>query len=170
MTLYDIERQIEDLLTTGTDEETGEITEDTLAALEQLSIDRDVKYENMICFIKNIAAESEAIKNEERNLSERRKRLDKKAGQIKQLLSNSLLANGLKRFDAPRGSASFRASTQVQILDEDALRREAIRTGHANWLVCVDPAISKTEIRKDIENGVTVVSAQIVQLQNIQIK
>ena len=90
MTLYDIDAQIaaldgaaeDDMLI---DEETGELVS-VAQALDALRMEREVKLENVACWVKNLSAEADAIREEEDRLFKRRKAAETKAANLKSWL------------------------------------------------------------------------------------
>ena len=90
MTLYDIDAQIaaldgaaeDDMLI---DEETGELVS-VAQALDALRMEREAKLENVACWVKNLYAEVEAIREEENRLFKRRKAAETKAANLKSWL------------------------------------------------------------------------------------
>ena len=65
MTLYEINRNIEDILNRmfeEVDEETGEVNPEIVTELAELNEARDMKLDNIGAYIKNIDAEAKAIK------------------------------------------------------------------------------------------------------------
>lgn len=87
MTLYDIDAQIaaldgaaeDDMLI---DEETGELIS-VSQALDALRMEREAKLENVACWVKNLSAEADAIRDEEDRLFKRRKAAETKAANLK---------------------------------------------------------------------------------------
>ena len=87
MTLYDIDAQIaaldgaaeDDMLI---DEETGELVS-VSQALDALRMEREAKLENVSCWVKNLSAEADAIREEENRLLKRRKAAETKAANLK---------------------------------------------------------------------------------------
>lgn len=87
MTLYDIDAQIaaldgaaeDDMLI---DEETGELVS-VSQALDALRMEREAKLENVACWVKNLSAEADAIREEENRLAKRRKAAETKAANLK---------------------------------------------------------------------------------------
>lgn len=87
MTLYDIDAQIaaledaaeDDMLI---DEETGELIS-VSQALDALRMEREAKLENVACWVKNLSAEADAIREEENRLVKRRKSAETKAANLK---------------------------------------------------------------------------------------
>ena len=90
MTLYDIDAQIaaledaaeDDMLI---DEETGELIS-VSQALDALRMEREEKLENVACWVKNLCAEADAIREEENRLVKRRKAAETKAANLKSWL------------------------------------------------------------------------------------
>ena len=90
MTLYDIDAQIaaldgaaeDDMLI---DEETGELIS-VSQALDALRMERETKIENVACWVKNLSAEADAIREEENRLVKRRKAAETKAANLKSWL------------------------------------------------------------------------------------
>ena len=107
MTLYEINSQIDQILSNiEIDDETGEVLIDT-TLLESLQIAHDVKIENIACFIKNLNAEVEALKAEEKNLYARRKQKEKTIERLTYMLDNDLQG---QKFETARCKISYRKS------------------------------------------------------------
>lgn len=118
MTLYEIDRAIEDALLIATDPETGEILDEELfEQYKQLNMDREQKIENIGCFIKNLEADAKAIKEEAKNLAARAKAAENKADHLREYLRFCL---GEQKFQTPRLAVSFRHSKKVEV-DPDRL-------------------------------------------------
>lgn len=87
MTLYDIDAQIaaldgaaeDDMII---DEETGELIS-VAQTLDALRMEREAKLENVACWVKNLYAEADAIREEENRLIKRRKAAETKAANLK---------------------------------------------------------------------------------------
>ena len=87
MTLYDIDAQIAALDGAAEDDmlidaETGELIS-VSQALDALRMERETKLENVACWVKNLSAESDAIREEESRLMKRRKAAETKAANLK---------------------------------------------------------------------------------------
>ena len=90
MTLYDIDAQIAALDSAAEDdmlidEETGELIS-VSQALDALRMEREAKLENVACWVKNLSAEADAIREEENRLVKRRKAAETKAANLKSWL------------------------------------------------------------------------------------
>ena len=161
-TLYEINREIVEVIANAVDPETGEITGD-LSSLETLEMARDEKIENTGLYIKNLAADIEQLKNEENALKQRRQIKEHRIDRLKQYVSYSLQNAGHKKFETPRLSLSFRKTTAVDIDDMDKLPEEYRRTK-------TEIRADKTAISKAIKNGVEVDGARLVERLSLQIK
>ena len=87
MTLYDIDAQIAALEDAAEDDmlidaETGELIS-VSQALDALRMEREAKLENVACWVKNLSAEADAIREEENRLMKRRKAAETKAANLK---------------------------------------------------------------------------------------
>lgn len=87
MTLYDIDAQIAALEDAAEDDmlidaETGELIS-VSQALDALRMEREAKLENVACWVKNLSAEADAIREEENRLIKRRKAAEAKAANLK---------------------------------------------------------------------------------------
>lgn len=152
MNLY----EINDAIMNCVDAETGEIID--IEALNNLSIERDSKIENLACWYKNLMADAEALKNEKNAFAEREKRAKNKAESIKRYLSTAL--NG-EKFKTDKCVCNFSLSKSVNVLDPDNIPAEYLRVKY-------EP--NKTEIKKALEQGEVVPGAVISVNNNISIK
>lgn len=117
MTLFEIDNEILNFPYV-IDEETGEVL--NADALDELHLARDEKIENICCYIKNLRADADAIKNEAESMAQRYKRLNKKADSLQRYLEKHLAG---EKFDSIRASISWRASKYVDV-DETILPKK----------------------------------------------
>lgn len=153
MNLYEIESAILDCI----DQETGEVID--IEKLEQLSMERDTKVENIALWIKNLKAEAEAYKAEKQSFEQRQKVAENKMESLKKYLSDYLC--GVK-FQTTKVSCSFRATASVAISDMESIPEEYLRYK--------DPEPNKEEIKKAIKSGVDVPGAALVSNLSLIIK
>ncbi len=161
MNLYEINKSITDMV----DRETGEILD--IEAFDSLVMERDEKLENMALWIKNLSAEATAIREEEKNLAERRKAVERKADQLKEYLSAFLSG---QKFGTPRVSCSFRKSTSLEIKDEEKFVQTMAQTQRFEFLKYTAPTVDKKAVTDAIKAGQTVEGAYLIEKNNIQIK
>lgn len=118
MTLYQIDERIENFVL-DIDEETGEVL--NYEELDALHMERTEKIENIGMYIKNMRAEADAIKREEKSLKDRRESIAKHADRLEAYLQKQLAG---KPFSTPRVAVTWRKSSRVEILDESILPKK----------------------------------------------
>lgn len=153
MNLYEIDERILDCV----DVETGEIFD--IDKFEELSIEREVKIENICLWIKNLTAEAEAIKAEKLNLEARQKAKTNKIDSLKKYISTYLEGS---KFETSRVKVSFRKSESLEYEDIYKIPEE--------YLKYKEPEVNKTELKNALKKGLKVEGVSIVEKQNIQIK
>lgn len=147
------------------DEETGEVI--NIDELNALQMSFNEKAENIIKFIKNLDAEVVALESEENALAERRKAKEKKIEALKNYLKFVMEANGNDKLEFVSGVANFRKSKSVKVGDE--FMKWAKENG-TKYLLEKEPTISKSAIRADLELGVEVPFAEVVENKSLIIK
>lgn len=170
MSLYTINAELSELLERGfaVDEETGEVIEDIedkLAALQMAEYD---KLENIALYIKNLDAEAEAIKAEEKSLAERRKAKEGRMESLKKYLSDYLLNTNKDKFETAKVKLSFRRSEIVDVNFQEFMEWAYIN--NMAFLKERDPDIDKAGIKKVLKMGEEVPGTMLLTKQNLQIK
>ena len=127
MTLYDIDAQIaaldgaaeDDMLI---DEETGELIS-VSQALDAMRMEREEKLENVACWVKNLSAEADAIREEENRLIKRRKAAETKAANLKAwLLAAMTREDGTKdKLKTGRVAVSVKRNPPSTVVDDELL-------------------------------------------------
>lgn len=166
MTLYEINRNIEDILNRmfeEVDEETGEVNPEIVTELAELNEARDTKIDNIGAYIKNLDAEAKAIKDEMDALKKRLDQKKKTIDRLKEYVAQDLLAHGETKKESPRVVFSFRKSVAVEITDETLLPKDLIVT-------TVETKPDKTKIKECLKEEMEVPGAVLVERMNIQIK
>ena len=153
MKLYEIDQAIMDCI----DMETGEIINEEL--LNSLQMERDVKIENVVLWIKELKAEAEALKAEKLAFAERQKVTENKMESLKKWLAYAL--NG-EKFKTVRASVTFRTTDKVEIADIYKLDE--------NYLRYKEPEADKDAIKKAIKAGQEVAGATLVSSTSVIIK
>lgn len=149
--------QIDEEIMSCVDMETGEIID--TEKLEQLSVDRDSKIENIACWIKNLSAEAEALKVQKQIFADRQKTAENKMELLKKYLSGYL--DG-EKFSTPKVAISFRKTASVNVTDITKIPEK--------YLKYAEPAPDKTAIKAAIKEGVDIAGAEIVEGRSISIK
>lgn len=164
MTIYQIDNDIQNVLEVMVDPETGEISDDALAELTRLNIDRQNKIENIALYIKNLLSDAAAIKAEEESLYQRRKGAESNATRLKKYLSDVMPGETM---ETARVKISWRKSTQVKIDDESDF---ISRYSESGYLTYKDPTINKNAVSNALKSGEELLGASLVTNQNIQVK
>lgn len=152
--LYDINQAILECL----DMETGELIDPE--RLEQLTMEKDQKIENVACWIKNLTAEAAAYKAEKAAFAEREAQALKKADALKKWLSDALAG---QKFSTAKCAVSFRKSEAVMVDDINLIPAEMLRVK-----TTYEP--DKTAIKNAIKSGREINGCMLVENSNIQIK
>lgn len=158
MKLYEIDSQIASLI----DAETGEVKD--WDYFEQLQMAREEKVENTILFYKDLAAEAEALRTEEKVLAERRRKAERNKERLKEYIAYAL--DGQK-FKSPKATASYRKSHVIEI-DEDFIGWAA--KNHESLLRYAAPEPNKSAIAQYLEEGGECPCARVVERTNLIIK
>ena len=166
MKLYELANDYIALLL-AMDEE--DIPEEALAdTLEAIKGDVEVKADNIACMLKNLLAESEAIRAEEIRLAERRRAKERAYDRLKQYLADILQRMDISKVETARNKITFRKSESVE-LNEEAFIAWASEN-RDDLLTFAAPKANKTEIKRALKEGAEIVGAQLVTKQNINIK
>lgn len=151
-------REIDERLLALVDEETGELLD--VEAFEALQMERTQKAENLAKWALDLQEEQELIKGEIRRLRARQEAAERKEKQLRDFLPVILKGEKLK---TPTISVSYRASSAVEIEDEDALITWAQRAPEGeDCLRYKRPEVNKSEVKQLLQEGVLVPGASLV--------
>lgn len=163
MTLYEIDSAIMACV----DQETGEIIDSD--ALNALQIERDKKIEGVALWVKDLRAEAEAIGNEVKALSARKKATENRAEQLKRWLGEALAG---EIFKSSKVRVSYTHNTKLNVIDEQSVINY-IQT-HFNepeqFIKFTLPEIRKDAIKAEIKNGMEIPGATIELTESVVIK
>lgn len=148
--------QINEAILACINPETGEAD---VEKLDELMLMREEKLENLALWVKDLKAEADAIKAEEKALAERRQAKERKAESIKKYLEKVL--DGQK-FETSRTVCSFRKSQKVEITNLDKIPDDYLRYSA--------PTADKTAIKAAIKDGISVEGAELVDSVTMSIK
>lgn len=127
---------------------------------DALQIERGEKLENVALWYKNLQSEAAAYKSEKDVFADKQKRAEAKADSLKKYLDSELHGS---KFDTVKVNISYRKSTSVEVVDQDSIPEQYLRT-----VTTVSP--DKTEIAKALKVGEIVPGTELKENQNIQIK
>ena len=168
MNLYEIKIEIDQLIASMVDEETGEVNEDTLAALDALQMEKDEKLHNYVRYAKNEQAYAELIEAEmaqhRKAIEDLRSRANAKrnhAARLLQIVADEMGVGSKLEFADMRISV-VKGAESADFAEEDVDRI-------ADWLDAHDGGravsrritINKTELKKLLKSGVDVPGASI---------
>lgn len=156
--------EINEAITNCVDEETGEIID--IEKLNELQMEMDRKIENLGLWYKNLVSDAQAIKYEIDTLTERKRRNESKAEQIKSVLDNFL---NNSKFETPKITMFYRKSKVTEVFD-NFIEWTKKRKNRIRFLTYKEPTPNKTAIKEAILNGEKIPHAAIVEKNNLTIK
>jgi hypothetical protein len=164
LSLYDIAAQhrkmVEALMATGDDSQTIADT------IEAESYPLEVKAQNVAYAIRNLEATAEAIKAAEKQMSDRRKAIEKRAANISEYLKTCMEIAGISKFECPHFALSIRNNPpSVDIIDE-----KMIPVFYLVQKPAPDPTPDKAAIKAAIQFGIDVPGAKLGQGTRLDIK
>lgn len=161
LSLYHIDQALENLV----DHDTGEVLD--FDAFEELQMARDAKIEGIVCWTKNLAAEAKAIREEEKELAERRRALEAKRDKLLGYVDRAL--DGAP-FQTARCSVTYRKSTAVEITSMEALVKWCMDNGYDGKVAYAAPTVAKSDITALLKAGTAIDGAELVTRMNMGVK
>lgn len=141
---------------------------DTLDGMES---EFDRKAENVAQYIKELRAESDAIREEEKVLAARRKSKEKRSESLTAYLMNCMEQIHLDKIETARCKLSIRRNAEsVQCADEYALVEQLAKKGRDDLLRFKDPELNKTALKAALKAGEQLDGAQLVRTESLIIK
>lgn len=170
MNIWEIERDIQQIIELESDEElvdleTGEVVT-VEQALENLNMARETKIENAALAWKNMAAEAAAIKAEEKKLAERRKAIEGKAEGVKRYLLAVLYPEG----GEPESYASAKVKISARLNNPSVAIDDAEALPDEFWRETVKREPDKNEIMEVLKRGIDVPGAHMERSRRVDIK
>lgn len=116
MNLYQIDENINQLVSLF---ENGELSEEELnQGLEAMGEITKDKLDNIVSYIKNVNAEVKALKEEEANLSTRRKAKEKNIDKLKDYVKDYLVRNDIKKLETTRNIISLAKTPEKAVISD----------------------------------------------------
>jgi len=162
MVLYAVKQEYDDLLRLVEDVAEGNdgvIPDELSDQLDAIEGEWRDKVTNCARAYKNMVAEAEAIRNEERTLATRRHSLENRAEWLKNYIGMNVTTG--EAFSAPSVDIKWRKSEVVEILNADEIPNDYCK-------IVREP--SKSAIKTALKAGGAVAGATLVEKNNIQIK
>lgn len=163
-TLYQLAENIERVIDEGfvVDEETGEVLFEA-ADLEQMLEGLNAKIESCGVWMKNQRALAEAIRAEEKALYERRKQIESRLEKMDAYVVRGLMMTESHKVETPLVKMGVRKASSV-VVDDEAAVPDKFKT------VVETVKVSKTELRKELSQGVDVPGAHMETSVRLQLK
>ena len=140
---------------------------DTLTGIEG---EFNEKAESVAVYIKNLTAEVNAIKAEEKQLKARRVQAEKQVERMKTYLLNSMQTIGVKKINMPRAKMTLRLNPEsVVIEDEKALIAWAMEHDDS-ILKYSDPEIKKIDTKELLRMGEQIPYVHLERKESVMIK
>lgn len=167
MKLYEITSMIRTVLDCMTeDQEATEAYQDTL---EGLHMAFEEKADNVACYVKELLAEAEAIKAEEKKLAERRKQKEKQVESLKKYLQNEMHLAGMKKLETTRNVLSVKKNPPSVKIQDERLFIENYRNAHVVKMEVVE-TIDKVALKECLKAGEVFPGAELVSGESFCIK
>ncbi len=160
--LYEIDQDILDCV----DMETGEILD--TEKLDGLQMERERKLEGVALWVKDLAAEAAAVKEEADKLTARKRALDNKITSLKMWLLMALDGGKLK---TPRCNVYQTHSQRVAVADEPKLI-SFLQTLEEpeRFLRFHEPELRRDEIKKALKGNYHIPGAELEETESVVIK
>jgi Siphovirus Gp157 len=158
MKLYELSQQYTSLMEVA--EELDPLAlKDTLEAIEDAI---EEKVENTAKFIKNLTADVDALKAEEKRLAERRRSLENKISGIKEYLQNQMEVSGLDKVKRATLTVSIQKNPpSLKVIDEKLL---------SDYMIPQAPVLDKKAVMAALKEGADIQGAEIHQGKGLRIR
>ena len=158
--LYEIAKDYKDALEELTDME-DEAVVDTLEGLKGTL---ETKSENIIKYTQNLNSTIHAMKEAEKSMAERRKKLEKKVLGIKQYVKNVMEENQINKIETVNFDLSIRKNPPKAVIeDQEMIPKDFVETH-------VTEKININKVKEELKKGASVQGARLVQETRLDIK
>lgn len=158
MRLYDLSTKYQQIQTMIEDGQEG--LSDTLESLNDAIEDKAVGYAKVI---RNLEAQANAIKDEEKRLAERRKSLENNIKRLKESLQEAMISSDMKRIKTELFSFNIQKNPpSVFVRSEHAIPK--------NYFVEQAPVLDKKSLLADLKEGKEVPGVEIRQSEGLRIR
>ena len=158
--LYEIAKDYKDALEELTDIE-DEAVVDTLEGLKGTL---ETKSENIIKYTQNLNSTIHAMKEAEKSMAERRKKLEKKVLGIKQYVKNVMEENQINKIETVNFDLSIRKNPPKAVIeDQEMIPKDFVETH-------VSEKININKVKEELKKGASVQGARLVQETRLDIK
>lgn len=143
-------------------EEADEITEELEEMANNLNIAIEEKSDNYVKMIKNLDADVEAYKNQEKQFNKKRKTAENKISWLKKNLQSSMEQTGRKKVKTELFTISIQKNTpSLDITSEDNIGDEYYK---------IERTLNKRDLLNDIKEGLIIDGVGIKQTESLRIR
>lgn len=143
-------------------EEADEITEELEEMANNLNIAIEEKSDNYVKMIKNLDADVEAYKNQEKIFNKKRKTAENKISWLKKNLQASMEQTGRKKVETELFTISIQKNTpSLDITSEDNIGDEYYK---------IERTLNKRDLLNDIKEGLIIDGVGIKQTESLRIR
>ena len=158
--LYEIAKDYKDALEELTDTK-DEAVVDTLEGLKGTL---ETKSENIIKYTQNLNGTINAMKEAEKNMAERRKKLEKKVLGIKKYVKNVMEENQINKIETVNFDLTIRKNPPKAVIeDEDMISKDYIDMQTIE-------KVNVNKIKEELKKGTSVQGARLIQETRLDIK
>ena len=163
MKLYEVNAAIAELMAQlDPDPQTGEIigADEILPQLDALEMQRSDILQYLAKLVLDTRADVVALKAEEKRLKERRQSLERKDDRLMEILDRECAG---QKTDCGVATVCYRKTTRVEVDDNEAAYSWLAENNHPDCYHIPAPEISKTEVKKLLQNGEEIPGVTLVQ-------
>ena len=143
-------------------EEVDEITEELEEMANNLNIAIEEKSDNYVKMIKNLDADVEAYKNQEKIFNKKRKTAENKIAWLKKNLQSSMELQGRKKVETGLFTISIQKNTpSLDITSEENIGDEYYK---------IERTLNKRDLLNDIKEGLIIDGVGIKQSESLRIR
>lgn len=168
MKLYEISESYRDFLAAV---DNGEIPEEAIAdTLDAITGAFEEKAEAVAVTIKNLIAESNALKAEEQALTARKTAKDNRAAWLNNYLHSQMAQMGLQKLETPRGVLTIKKNPEALIVEDDSALLEWLGENKPDLLKQAAPTYSKTDVSALLKSGEVIPFVHTERKERLEIK
>jgi DNA mismatch repair ATPase MutS len=133
---------------------------DTLQSIQEVIED---KAENIAKLVKNLSADIDALKSEEKRLADRRKVLENKVDWLKQYLKEQMEVAGIDKVKRPTLNVSIQNNPpKIKVINEGIIPSQ--------YMIQQDPKLDKKAMLADLKNGVDIPGVELEKTKGVRIR
>lgn len=163
-TIYELTGELMSLYEMANDPDVDE--ECLIDTIEAVEGEFEIKADGYVKVMKQLEADSEALKKEADRLTARRKTIEKNIERIKSNLERAMILTDKRKFNTDLFTFSIRKNPAKLVLAEDI----DIGDLDAEYIKFADPEIDKSAVKEALKNGVELSWAKLEQSESLSIR